>query len=98
MAKENRMSLAARLKFAEFVHSVKDYEPPVKEELEKSVEDGTKCGKCGCGVRALIEEVQESRAFANDLDMLVDITCRDAACAWQARQWRPWVRTRRKEL
>ena len=98
MAKESRMSRGARMKFEEFVRAVKDYPLPVREDLERSVESGAKCGKCGGGVRALIEEVQESRAFATDLEMLVDVNCRDAACAWQVRQWRPWVRTRAGEL
>lgn len=83
----------------EFAARLKEYkDPPSREVLEGVVEDTTKCGKCQGGVRAVMEQVQPSEAFAIDLEILVSLNCRDAACGWTARQWRTWVRTKPLEL
>jgi len=81
-----------------FAQEFKEYEPPTREALETAVEDTTKCGKCAGGVRAVMENVQPSNAFAYDLEILVSLNCRDGACGWTARQWRTWVRTKPLEL
>lgn len=77
---------------------VKSYAPPERSALEKAVEDTTKCAKCQGGVRAVLEDCNPSNTFAYDLDILVSINCRDAACGWTSKQWRPWVRTKPLEL
>jgi uncharacterized protein with PIN domain len=81
-----------------FVNSLKDYERPEQGLLQESVEATTKCGKCKGGVRAVLADAVPSAAFAYDLEILVSLNCRDAACAWTANQWRTWVRTKPTEL
>ena len=81
-----------------FLGDMKNYEPPDQAVLQESVEKSAKCGKCAGWVRAVLVDVQPSSAFAFDLEILVSLNCRDAACAWTANQWRTWVRTKPTEL
>jgi hypothetical protein len=71
---------------------------PEKAELERALEETAKCAKCGGGVRVLIDEVHRGQSVMYDLEFLVALRCRDAACAWTARQWRPWTQARPLEL
>lgn len=91
---------ARRRNFAEeFRRSATVAEPPGPEVLEASVEATAKCGKCGGGVRAVCAASEPaSRADPFDLEVLVMLYCRDAACGWQANQWRPWTRRNPTEL
>ena len=63
---------------------------PDKAELEGAVEGTAKCAMCDGGIRALIDEVHLPSSPLQDLDFLVALRCRNAACAWTSRQWRPW--------
>ena len=71
---------------------------PSKHKLEAVVEDTGKCQKCAGGVRASLDEVHLPSSPAQDLEFLVSLRCRDAACAWTARQWRPWSQASPMEL
>ena len=64
---------------------------PEKGDLEEAAEQSTHCGRCGGQVRAFVEDVDEGGIVAN-LEILVSFRCRDAACPWSSRQWRPWQR------
>jgi hypothetical protein len=66
--------------------------------LEACVEGNTKCAKCKGGVRAQCVDSSDGMSMTSDLDIKVAIYCRDAACAWQAEQWRPWRAVAPKEL
>ena len=63
---------------------------PDKASLEGVIEETAKCPTCGGGVRALIDEVHLPSSTLTDLEFLVALRCRAAACGWTARQWRPW--------
>jgi hypothetical protein len=97
-AAERKLKEVFAARWKDFTNEMKGYEPPAREDLERVVEDTGKCGKCKGGVRAVLAEVQESRAFAIDLEILVSLNCRDAACGWSSRQWRTWTRTKPLEL
>lgn len=66
--------------------------------LEACVEGNTKCGKCKGGVRAQCMDAQDGDSLTADLEIKVALYCRDAACAWQSIQWRPWRVGAPKEL
>lgn len=85
-------------RWKDFTNEMKGYQPPSREDLERVVEETTKCGKCAGGVRAVLTDVQPSNAFAIDLEILASLNCRDAACGWSTRQWRTWTRTKPLEL
>lgn len=70
---------------------------PGKAALESGLEETAKCGKCKGAIRALIEEVHRG-GLTCDLEFLVALRCRDAACGWTARQWRPWSQSKPMEL
>jgi bacterioferritin-associated ferredoxin len=97
-ASERRTKQMLEQRWKEYTSHIKEYEPPAREDLEHHVEETTKCGKCGGGIRAVMTEVQPSQAFAVDLEILVSLNCRDASCGWTSRQWRTWVRTKPLEL
>lgn len=63
---------------------------PDKAELEAAAEGREKCKKCGGETRALICEVQQYNGGAADLEILLELNCRDSECKWIARTWRPW--------
>lgn len=88
----------SRLRYEDWKRTFKEYAPPERADLERIVEEGTKCGKCSGAVRALMEEVQPGQSFATDLEILFSIDCRDAACGWQVRQWRTWNRANPRTL
>jgi hypothetical protein len=80
-----------RQRLAEFNAASRQYELPEKAELERAVEERDKCGKCGGGVRAVLEDAQPYDGTTADLEILVSLNCRDAVgCKWAVRQWRPW--------
>jgi hypothetical protein len=66
--------------------------------LEACVEGNTTCGKCKGGVRAQCIDSMDADGLTADLEIKVALYCRDAACAWQAVQWRPWRVGAPKEL
>lgn len=66
--------------------------------LEACVEANTKCGKCKGGVRAMCADSAPADGLTADLEIKVTLLCRDAACGWQANQWRPWRASAPKEL
>ena len=71
---------------------------PEKAALERGLEETVKCETCKGGVRALIDEVHRASSVMYDLEFLVALRCRDAACGWTGRQWRPWSQARPTEL
>lgn len=71
---------------------------PEKAALERALEETGKCGRCKGGIRALIDEVHRPSGLLADLEFLVALRCRDAACAWTSREWRPWSQARPLEL
>jgi hypothetical protein len=95
---ERRVKEVFAARWKEFTQEMKGYIPPTREDLERVVEESAKCAKCSGGVRAVLADVQESRAFATDLEILVSLNCRDAVCGWNQRQWRTWTRTKPLEL
>lgn len=97
MSKAQR-ELARQAGLEKFRTGIKGYSLPRKEDLEAAVERNAKCGKCAGEIRAMIERVEASEAFAVDQEMLVRLYCRKASCGWTAAQWRTWVRTRPNEL
>jgi len=91
-ATPKQIQARARLRYEEWRETFKAYEPPERAELEKLVEDATRCKKCSGPVRSLMEQAQPGQSFATDIEILFMVECRDAACAWQERQWRGWNR------
>lgn len=89
---------ATRDRFAEFRAQLREVVLPTKTELEHAVENHGVCGTCQGKVRAMIEDGQRVQGGLADLDMLVHVWCRNAACGWEARQWRPWSKSRPLEL
>lgn len=78
---------------------MKSYDPPSQADLEKSVEENTKCGKCDGPVRAVCDDAQPADSFTlADLEIRTIIYCRDARCGKTEVQWRPWMRGQPKEL
>ena len=75
-----------------------EFDSPDQVTIERSVESSTRCGKCQKSVRALILEVEKGDGVQSTLDMLVKIYCMDAECDWLVEQWRPWSKSRPKDL
>lgn len=71
---------------------------PDKSKLEEAVEGSTTCAVCKGKVRATIEDIARGSSFTAGLDFLVAVRCRNASCAWTARQWRPWARSKPYDL
>ncbi|MGH8897629.1 MAG: hypothetical protein ACRDZ4_11540 [Egibacteraceae bacterium] len=60
-------------------------------KLEACVEDTAACAKCKGKIRAQCVDSAPG-ALSSDLEIKVALHCRDATCAWQGTQWRPWRR------
>lgn len=92
------MSIPKRDLLTSFRERFKTFDIPTKAEMEHAAEACATCGKCGGGVRALIEDATFAGSVSSDMDVLVHLYCRNAACGWEARQWRPWKHTQPKVL
>lgn len=60
-------------------------------KLDASVEESAACAKCKGKIRAQCVDSAPG-ALSSDLEIKVALHCRDATCAWQGTQWRPWRR------
>ena len=67
-----------------------DFDPPNPALLEAAVEATAKCGKCGGGIRAVLDQFEKTVSPNADLDVLFTVFCRDGECGWMDTQWRPW--------
>jgi hypothetical protein len=67
-----------------------DFDPPDPAPLEAAVEASAKCGKCGGGIRAVLDQFEKTASPNANLDVLFTLFCRDAECGWMDTQWRPW--------
>lgn len=74
------------------------YQLPEKAALENALESREKCKKCQGETRAMLQDLSPHNGVTFDVEILVELNCRDAECKWTERTWRPWKKSAPLEL
>ena len=95
--KKQRQAASDRVT-ADFRERCRGFDPPRQAVLEASAERTSKCGKCQGEVRAVMQGASKSDGYMSDLDIKITLFCRVAECGWTVTQWRPWSKSKPKEI